>query len=76
MERNYEKCLAIILAGGIAATPIYADPKHELQGKEPHFEELFLPDTLHNYGTSYAATGIGVVHLFKDNEPQIYLNDK
>jgi hypothetical protein len=69
MEGNYEKYLAIILAAGVTATTIGIDPKHELQEKEPHFEELFQSDRLNISGTSYAATGIGVVHLFTDNEP-------
>ena len=68
MERNYEKCFAIILAGGITAATIFTVPKHELPGKDPHFEENFLPDKLDNNCTSYTATGIGVVYLFKDNE--------
>ena len=60
MERNYEKYLAMILAGGITVAPNCINPKHELPEKEPHFEELFQPDTFDFNGTSYAASGIGV----------------
>lgn len=73
MDRNCEKYSAIILAGMITTASINADPKHELPGMEPHSEELYLPDTINNNGTSYAASGTGVVHLFTDSEPQKYL---
>ncbi len=69
MGINFEKYVAIILAGGITAVSICTDSVHELQGNEPHFEELFLQDTLFNNGTNYASTGTGMVHLFTANEP-------